>query len=75
MTSPTAPLPKTSATPANAIAWLVAIVAAIALTLRKRKLSKYMDPSAQIGVQRKDRMRIVTMASEARQDAKEGGKS
>lgn len=29
MTSPTAPLPKTSATPANAIAWLVAIVAAI----------------------------------------------
>jgi lactate permease len=29
VTSPTAPLPKTSATPANAIAWLVAIVAAI----------------------------------------------
>src|SRR6185295_6667806 len=54
---------------------LVAIVAAIALTLRKRKLSKYMDPAAQIGIQRKDRVRIVAMASEERQDAKEGGKS
>ena len=57
-----------------AVILLVAIVAAIALTLRKRKLSKYMDPSAQIGIQRKDRVRIVTMSSEARQDAKEGGK-
>jgi NADH-quinone oxidoreductase subunit J len=57
---------------------LVAIVAAIALTLRKRKLSKYMDPSAQIGIQRKDRVRIVTMASESSdrsQDGGEGGKS
>ena len=53
---------------------LVAIVAAIALTLRKRKLSKYLDPAAQIDIQRKDRVRIVTMASEARQDGKEGGK-
>ena len=43
---------------------LVAIVAAIALTLRKRKLSKYMDPAAQIGIQRKDRVRIVSMPSE-----------
>jgi len=58
-----------------AVILLVAIVAAIALTLRKRKLSKYMDPSAQIGVHRKDRVRIVPMASEERQDAKEGGKS
>ena len=57
-----------------AVILLVAIVAAIALTLRKRKLSKYVDPSAQIGIQRKDRVRIVTMASEARQDGKEGGK-
>ena len=55
----------------------MAIVAAIALTLRKRKLSKYVDPAAQIGVQRKDRVRIVTMASEARQGspAAAGGKS
>jgi NADH-quinone oxidoreductase subunit J len=54
-----------------AVILLVAIVAAIALTLRKRKLSKYMDPAAQIGVRRKDRVRIVTMASEQRQDGKE----
>ena len=60
-----------------AVILLVAIVAAIALTLRKRKLSKYMDPATQIGVQRKDRVRIVTMASEKRDSesqAKEGGK-
>ena len=58
-----------------AVILLVAIVAAIALTLRKRKLSKYMDPSAQIGIRRKDRVRIVTMASEDRQDTKESGKA
>ncbi len=57
-----------------AVILLVAIVAAIALTLRKRKLSKYVDPSAQVSIQRKDRVRIVTMASEERQDAKEGSK-
>jgi NADH-quinone oxidoreductase subunit J len=56
-----------------AVILLVAIVAAIALTLRKRKLSKYIDPAAQIGIRRKDRVRIVTMASEERQDGKEGG--
>jgi len=53
---------------------LVAIVAAIALTLRKRKHSKYQDPASQIGIQRKDRVRIVSMASEKR-DTQEGGKS
>ncbi len=53
---------------------LVAIVAAIALTLRKRKLSKYMDPATQIGIQRKDRVRIVSMASEKREDPPQGGK-
>ena len=47
-----------------AVILLVAIVAAIALTLRKRKFSKYMDPAAQVAIQRKDRVRIVTMASE-----------
>ena len=60
-----------------AVILLVAIVAAIALTLRKRKLSKYMDPATQIAVQRKDRVRIVTMASEKRDDAadrQDGGK-
>ena len=47
---------------------LVAIVAAIALTLRRRKLSKYVDPAAQIAVQRKDRVRIVAMAAEKREE-------
>jgi NADH-quinone oxidoreductase subunit J len=58
-----------------AVILLVAIVAAIALTLRKRKLIKYMDPADQVAIQRKDRVRVVTMASEARQDSREGGKS
>jgi len=53
-----------------AVILLVAIVAAIALTLRKRKQSRYIDPAAQIGIRRKDRVRIVTMASEERQDGR-----
>jgi NADH-quinone oxidoreductase subunit J len=43
---------------------LVAIVAAIALTLRQRKDSKGQDPAAQVRVRRADRVRIVSMASE-----------
>ena len=44
-----------------AVLLLVAIVAAIALTLRRRKDSKYVDPSAQIRVKRADRVRLVKM--------------
>ncbi len=44
-----------------AVILLVAIVAAIALTLRRRKHGKYIDPSAQINVRREDRVRIVSM--------------
>ncbi len=40
---------------------LVAIVAAIALTLRSRKDSKSMDPSKQVLVKKADRLRIVKM--------------
>jgi NADH-quinone oxidoreductase subunit J len=47
-----------------AVILLVAIVAAIALTLRKRKDSKYIDPARQINVNRADRVRIVSMPSE-----------
>ncbi|UCF76001.1 MAG: NADH-quinone oxidoreductase subunit J [Betaproteobacteria bacterium] len=43
---------------------LVAIVAAIALTMRRRKDSKYQDPGRQVSVQRKDRIRIVKMRPE-----------
>ena len=51
-----------------AVILLVAIVAAIALTLRHRKESKYIDPARQIEVQRKDRVRIVAMPSEKRSE-------
>jgi len=38
---------------------LVAIIAAVALTLRKRKDSKAIDPAAAVRVKRNDRLRIV----------------
>jgi len=47
-----------------AVILLVAIVAAIALTLRQRKDTKYIDPAKQINVRRQDRVRIVSMPSE-----------
>ena len=43
---------------------LVAIVAAIALTLRDRKDSKSMDPAKQVLVKKADRIRIVKMSAE-----------
>jgi NADH-quinone oxidoreductase subunit J len=48
----------------SAVILLVAIVAAIALTLRRRKDSKYQDPARQVEVRRQDRIRIVTMPAE-----------
>jgi NADH-quinone oxidoreductase subunit J len=45
-----------------AVLLLVAIIAAIALTLRERKDSKHMNPSQQVRVKRADRVRIVKMA-------------
>ena len=47
-----------------AVILLVAIVAAIALTLRRRKDTKYIDPEQQLKVRRKDRVRMVSMPSE-----------
>jgi NADH-quinone oxidoreductase subunit J len=44
-----------------AVLLLVAIVAAIALTLRKRKDSRYQNPSEQVKVRKSDRLRIVQM--------------
>lgn len=43
---------------------LVAIIAAVMLTLRQRKDTKGMHPSDQVAVKRSDRLRIVAMASE-----------
>jgi NADH-quinone oxidoreductase subunit J len=45
---------------------VVAIIAAIALTLRKRKASKRQDPSEQVKVRRQDRVRIIKMEAESR---------
>ncbi len=46
-----------------AVILLVAIIAAISLTLRKRATTKYQSPSAQIAVRKADRLRIVKMPS------------
>jgi NADH-quinone oxidoreductase subunit J len=49
-----------------AVILLVAIVAAIALTMRKRKDTKYQDPARQVTVRREERVRIVSMPAEKR---------
>jgi NADH-quinone oxidoreductase subunit J len=46
-----------------AVILLVAIIAAIALTLRERKDSKSQNPSEQVRVKRADRVRLVKMKS------------
>lgn len=43
---------------------LVAIIAAIALTLRRRPQTKYQDPSQQVLVRREDRVRVLKMPAE-----------
>jgi NADH-quinone oxidoreductase subunit J len=55
-----------------AVILLVAIVAAIALTLRARKDSKYVNPADQVRVKARDRVRIVEMpVTRAAQPAEE----
>ncbi|MFT6306547.1 MAG: NADH-quinone oxidoreductase subunit J [Halioglobus sp.] len=49
-----------------AIILLVAIVAAIALTMRRRPNTKYQKPSKQIEANKQDRLRVVQMPSEKR---------
>ena len=49
---------------------LLGIVAAVALTLKKRKDTKHFDPALAVKVQSKDRVRIVKMQAEARPAAK-----
>ena len=44
-----------------AVVLLVAIIAAVALTLRRRSDSKAIDPAAAVRVKRNDRLRIVKM--------------
>ncbi len=50
-----------------AVILLVAIVAAIALTLRRREGTKHQDPSKQVAVKRADRVRLVAMPSEKKE--------
>jgi len=45
---------------------LVAIIAAIALTHRRRETTKRQDPAEQIAVRREDRMRVVEMDTESK---------
>jgi len=51
---------------------LVAIIAAIALTHRRRRATKYQNPAAQVRVRRSDRLRILDMPAEARERPAEG---
>jgi len=55
---------------------LAAMVAAVALTLRRRKDRKYFDPGMAVKTQRNDRVRIVSMPSESnRASAADGAAS
>ena len=60
-----------------AVLLLVAIVAAIALTLRGRKDARHMDPGQQVRVKKADRLKIVKLAPEVEAPAapakEEGG--
>jgi NADH-quinone oxidoreductase subunit J len=47
-----------------AVILLVAIIAAIALTLRRRKDTRAQDPSEQIRARREERVRLVSMPAE-----------
>lgn len=47
----------------------VAMIAAIALTLRVRKDSKYVSPSDQVKVKARDRLRLVKMEAASRSEA------
>jgi NADH-quinone oxidoreductase subunit J len=47
-----------------AVLLLVAIIAAIALTLRRRKDSRSQDPSSQVRARRAERVELVSMRAE-----------
>ena len=58
-----------------AVLLLVAIIAAIALTLRRRKDSKFVDPSAQVRARTADRLRVVKVAPTVPASTAGGGQS
>jgi NADH-quinone oxidoreductase subunit J len=55
-----------------AVILLVAIVAAIALTLRSRKETKYQDPQTQLAARPADRLKIVKLMNETSATRGEG---
>jgi NADH-quinone oxidoreductase subunit J len=58
-----------------ALILLVAIIAAIALTMRRRPQTKYNNPSSQVLVKREDRLKIVKMEPTRPAAATEGEES
>ena len=50
-----------------AVILLVAIVAAIALTMRRREMTRYQTPGKQVKVRKADRLRVVKMDAETRE--------
>jgi NADH-quinone oxidoreductase subunit J len=52
---------------------LVAIIAAVALTLRKRKDTKHFDPAEAVRVKRNDRLRIIKIDATAAKTAGAAG--
>ena len=53
-----------------AVILLVAIIAAIILTLRQRPETRYQDPAQQVKVKSKDRIRVVSIPSEGKKDTR-----
>lgn len=54
---------------------LLAIVAAIMLTLRRRPSSKYQDIDEQVKARKADRLRVVKMAAEGKSAEADGGEA
>jgi len=52
-----------------AVILLVAIVAAIALTLRRRPVTRYQAPEQQVRVRKEERVRLVTLPTRPEEDA------
>jgi NADH-quinone oxidoreductase subunit J len=50
-----------------AVVLLVAIIAAISLTHRRRRETKYQDPGEQVKVRARDRLRVLQMPAEKRE--------
>ncbi len=53
-----------------AVILLVAIVAAISLTHRRRMTTKYQNPSEQVNVKKSDRLKVIKMPSEEKMEIK-----